>query len=198
MTPRVNPQFFEARDWALLDRALETAAVAHRAQTRKATGVPYLVHPYAVGMLLLEARCPTEVVIAGILHDVIEDTPVTLAQLRQQFGDEIAEIVAQCSEPDKSWPWEKRKQHTIDFLPTAPLTVKLVMAADKLHNVRSIVEEYHKIGKAVWERFNRGREQQAWYYRNVANSLIENLPNDFDKSLFVQLREEVEFLFSLE
>lgn len=194
---QIEKHFSIARDWTLLDRALETAAIAHRSQTRKATGVPYLVHPYAVGMLLLEARCPTEVVIAGILHDVIEDTAVTLAQLRRDFGDEIAEIVAQCSEPDKSWSWEKRKQHTIDFLPNAPVPVKLVMAADKLHNVRSIVEEHQKIGEAVWQRFNRGRDQQAWYYRGVTNSLTENLPEDLDKSLFVQLHQEVEFLFNL-
>lgn len=194
---QIEKQFSIARDWTLLDRALETAAIAHRSQTRKATEVPYLVHPYAVGMLLLEARCPTEVVIAGILHDVIEDTAVTLAQLRRDFGDEIAEIVAQCSEPDKSWPWEKRKQHTIDFLPTAPVAVKLVMAADKLHNVRSIVEEHQRIGNAVWQRFNRGRDQQAWYYRSVTNSLAENLPADLDKSLFVQLHQEVEYLFNL-
>lgn len=182
-------------DWAMIDRALATAAFAHRQQTRKSTDIPYIVHPCAVGLLLLDAGCATEVVVAGILHDVIEDTPVTLAALRRDFGATVAELVAQCSEPDKSLPWEKRKQHTITFLATAPAPVKLVVAADKLHNLRSIALEQHRLGEAVWQRFNRGREQQEWYYRRVTESLMQNLPVGCNTSLFEQLQREVAKVF---
>jgi len=182
-------------DWAMIDRALVTAALAHRQQTRKSTDIPYIVHPCAVGLLLLDAGCSTEVVVAGILHDVIEDTPVTLAGLRRDFGATVAELVAQCSEPDKSLPWEKRKQHTITFLATAPAPVKLVVAADKLHNLRSIALEQDRLGEAVWQRFNRGREQQEWYYRRVAESLMQNLPMGCNTSLFEQLQREVARVF---
>jgi len=179
----------------MIDRALVTAALAHRQQTRKSTDIPYIVHPCAVGLLLLDAGCSTEVVVAGILHDVIEDTPVTLAGLRRDFGATVAELVAQCSEPDKSLPWEKRKQHTITFLATAPAPVKLVVAADKLHNLRSIALEQDRLGEAVWQRFNRGREQQEWYYRRVAESLMQNLPMGCNTSLFEQLQREVARVF---
>ncbi|MDD2856601.1 MAG: HD domain-containing protein [Desulfuromonadaceae bacterium] len=118
-----------------LNLAIQIAANAHKDQLRKGTKTPYISHPYAVGMLLAQSGCSEDAVIAGILHDTVEDTALTLDDIRMQFGDKVAEIVAGCSEHDKELEWKERKQHTIDYLALASQEIKLVTCADKLHNV---------------------------------------------------------------
>ena len=176
-------------------RAMELAAVAHRHQTRKGTEIPYIVHPFSVAVLLLNAGCSHEIIAAGILHDVLEDTTVSYETLRQEMGREIAEIVRQCSEPDKSQPWETRKREKIEYLREAPLAVKLVTAADKIDNLRSIATDRQKVGESVWDRFRRGREQQEWYYREATTSLMHGLPQEADRAMFVELQRQVEMVF---
>jgi (p)ppGpp synthase/HD superfamily hydrolase len=155
----------------MIDRAIELAAEAHQGQVRKGTDIPYISHPYAVGMMLAASGCDEEVVAAGILHDTVEDTHVTLEQLREQFGERVASIVEGCSEPDKWQGWEERKQHTLAYLPTAPREIRLVSLADKLHNARSILADVHASGEGAWSRFKRGRAQQEWYYRGLVEAL---------------------------
>ncbi len=157
---------------SLLDAALAFAAVAHQGQRRKGTPVPYIVHPVGVMLVLMEAgETDAEVLAAALLHDTVEDAGITLAQLRQRFGDRVAEIVAGCSEPDKGAAWEVRKQHTVAYLRTAPRAVQLVAAADKLHNLRSLAADYVEVGEAVWRRFKRGRAAMDWYYHAIIDSL---------------------------
>jgi (p)ppGpp synthase/HD superfamily hydrolase len=157
---------------SLLDAALDFAAVAHQGQRRKGTAVPYIVHPVGVMLVLMQAgETDAEVLAAALLHDTMEDAGITLAELRQKFGERVAEIVAGCSEPDKRAAWEVRKQHTVAYLRTAPRAVQLVAAADKLHNLRSLVADYGEIGEALWQRFKRGRAAMAWYYHAVIDSL---------------------------
>jgi (p)ppGpp synthase/HD superfamily hydrolase len=157
----------------LIDHAIAFSAKAHDGQYRKATDVPYIYHPFAVGMILMQAGCSEEIIAAGILHDVVEDTDVSLEVLTIEFGQTIADIVAGCSEPDKSLPWKERKEHTIDYLKTAPFEIKVVAAADKLHNIRSIQEDQKLLGEDVWTRFNKGKEDQSWYYHELVKSLRE-------------------------
>jgi hypothetical protein len=156
-----------------VNKALEFSAKAHLAQMRKGTDIPYVTHPFAVGMILANAGCEEEVIISGILHDTVEDTDVALDDIRTLFGEEVAGIVAGCSEPDKDASWEDRKQHTLDELKDAPLAVKFVTCADKLHNVSSMIEEHKRLGDEVWKRFKRGKEDQGWYFRGLLNSLGE-------------------------
>jgi (p)ppGpp synthase/HD superfamily hydrolase len=155
----------------LIEKALQAAAEAHEGQYRKNTKVPYIAHPAAVGFILQKAGYNDELVAAGILHDTVEDTELTLEDIEQTFGTKVANIVAGCSEPDKSLSWEERKEHTIQYLKTASEEIRVVACADKLHNVRSIFDDVERDGETVWTRFKRGREQQGWYYRNVINSL---------------------------
>ena len=155
----------------MIDRAMEVAAKAHQGQVRKGTDVPYIAHPFSVGLILARAGCTDEVIAAGILHDTVEDTPLTLGEIRDDFGDTVADIVEGVSEPDKSLPWEDRKRHTIDAIDGASLDVLLVLSADKLHNVRTIASEYRRSGDKVWGRFKKGREAQAWYYASIADCL---------------------------
>ena len=173
-----------------VDLATEVAAKAHRDQVRKGTDVPYISHPCAVGLILAQAGCTEDVVAAGVLHDTVEDTPVTLRDIERDFGENVARLVAACSEPDKSGSWEDRKRHTLDLVGDAPLDVCMVVCADKLHNVRSILAERAVIGDRIWERFRRGKAQQAWYYRGLVASMEHHR-----RPLFCELREAVEALF---
>ncbi len=153
--------------------ALEFAVKAHGAvrQARKGTPFPYVIHPMRVAEILSRYGCGEDLVVAGLLHDVVEDTPVTIDQVDDEFGSEVARLVAGASEPDKSLSWEERKQHTLEWLREAPEDVLLVSAADKLDNVRSIRDDVAERGEEAWEIFNRPREQQGWYYTSLAEIL---------------------------
>lgn len=178
----------------LIDKALQVASMAHEGQYRKNTKIPYISHPVAVGMILQKAGYRDELIAAGILHDTVEDTDLELEDLEKEFGHGIAELVAGCSEPDKSLSWEDRKQHTIEFLKTAPEEIRVVATADKLHNIRSIRLDADLSGEQVWSRFRRGKEQQEWYYRNV----IESLGYATKFPLLEELKNEVDQLFKKE
>jgi len=174
-------------------KALDLAAKAHVTQLRKGTDTPYISHPTAVGMILSHYGCSASVVSAGILHDTVEDGGASLDEIAKIFGSEVAGIVEGCSEPDKSASWISRKLHTIEYLRTAPKNVKLAAAADKLHNVTSMLTDYQEHGEALWGRFKRGREDQEWYYRGVVESLGSD---DFNKHpLFVDLNLAVGRMF---
>jgi hypothetical protein len=178
---------------ANINKALELSAKAHLKQIRKGTDIPYITHPYAVGMILLNAGCPEEIVIAGILHDTVEDTVVTLDDIKTAFGEEVASIVAACSEPDKDLDWEERKQHTIDELKNAPVGIQYVACADKLHNISTMIDEHERIGDEVWKRFKRGKDQQGWYYRGLLGSL-SNGPIGYEP-IYREFKLAVESLF---
>ncbi len=181
---------------SLLEKALRMAACAHRNQTRKGSDTPYIYHPFAVGLLLQKYGYPTEWIIAGLLHDTVEDTGMSLEELRREFGAEIAGLVESCSEPDHhTLPWHERKAHTVAFLRTAPHPVKVITCADKLHNLSSILYDIHLIGDSIWQRFNTGREQQEWYYRAIDSSLRDNLELTARRDIFDAYSRTVEEIF---
>ncbi|SOC11164.1 HD domain-containing protein [Ureibacillus xyleni] len=176
----------------IIEKAINFAAKAHDGQMRKSTNVPYITHPFAVGMLLQQLNCSEEVIAAGILHDTIEDTEATYEQLVQEFGEKIANFVQAASEHDKSLPWEERKQHTIHSLASASLEEIQIIIADKLHNLRSIREELESQGDVVWSRFNRGKAQQHWYYSSIVKAVLHRKE---EYQLIEQLEEEVQAVF---
>ena len=155
-----------------IEEAIEVAAEAHQGQYRKGTRTPYITHPYAVGLILMDAGCPEALIIAGILHDTVEDTDLTLEFIHERFGAYIADIVDGCSE-NKTLRWRARKTERIEALRNASPEVCTVTCADKLHNLRTIISEYDVIGDAIWERFHGGVDDQAWYYHSVLNSISE-------------------------
>ena len=134
----------------LVEKSIVFAAKAHREQNRKGTDIPYITHPFAVGMLLQKAKCSEEVIAAGILHDTLEDTATYYEDLTENFGVRVADLVVAASEHDKSLPWEERKQHTIDSLKDASREEIQVIVADKLHNLRSIHKDYLANGEIIW------------------------------------------------
>jgi CYTH domain-containing protein len=179
----------------VIDLAIEVAARAHANQVRKGTDIPYITHPFAVALLLCQAGCSEELIMAGILHDTTEDTAMTVEQIREKCGDRVAKLVQACAEPDKSLPWEERKRHTLEDLKKAPIDVKWVACADKLHNIRTIAADYKKVGDEVWKRFNRGREQQEWYYGGLLESLADSSCDRSYATFFARFKGEVEALF---
>lgn len=178
-----------------IERARDFAAKAHAHQRRKSTRIPYIEHPLAVARMLEEVGATAETVIAGLLHDTTEDCGVTLDEIRKEFGESVASIVAGASEPDRSLPWEKRKAHTIQALRTVPLEPALVSAADKIDNLRSIARDLGAMGHEIWDRFNRGREKQEWYYRGILESLRENASGIASHPLVRILEDEISRVF---
>ena len=151
------------------EKVLAFATKAHEGQMRKSTGTPMIQHPIRVAKTLEEAGFAPEVVYAGFLHDVAEDTIYTLEDIAQEFGQKVADIVAGNTE-DKTKSWEERKQHTIDWIKEAPLEIKALIVADKLDNLRSLVEDYQTVGDELWTHFKRGKEKQKWYFTSVAEN----------------------------
>ncbi len=176
-------------------RAIEFATRAHRGKYRKGTRIPYIVHPLGVARILIEHGCPGRMVIAGILHDTVEDTPVTPGAIERRFGERIAFIVKGVSEPNQDDTWENRKNHTIEFLKKASTDILLVSMADKLDNIRAIREDYIKQGEKIWARFRRPRKQQKWYYQSLVTVFKERAVEEPLVSLFRSFRREVRKVF---
>ncbi len=152
-----------------LERALRWAVVGHAGQTRKGSGIPYFQHVAAVALILERAGFDEDVVIAGLLHDIVEDTDATFEEVEERFGPAVARIVGACSETKldaggRKRPWIDRKRDHIAAIPTAGPSARAVMLADKLHNLTSIEVDLSE-GRPVWSKFNADRDQVFWYYR---------------------------------
>jgi (p)ppGpp synthase/HD superfamily hydrolase len=162
-TPKLSERF---------DEALTYASDLHRTQTRKGGDIPYIGHLLSVASLIIEGGGTETQAIAGLLHDAVEDqggAPV-LADIREKFGDDVATIVAECSDTDvvPKPPWKKRKQDYIDHLGDASEATILVSLADKLDNARAILRDYRIDGPDLWQRFSvHDPQQHLWYYRSL-------------------------------
>lgn len=147
-------------------------AQKHTGQTRKQTEIPYIAHLMSVASLVLEAGGDEDQAIAALLHDVVEDCggKPMLEEVRRMFGPRVAHIVEGCSDADTDPkpPWRERKEQYLAHLPEADGDVRLVSAADKVHNAREILKDYLEHGAAVWRRFKGKRSGTLWYYRALA------------------------------
>ncbi|EDX73338.1 HD domain protein [Coleofasciculus chthonoplastes PCC 7420] len=154
--------------------ALTFATELHANQTRKGNGVPYIAHLLAVSSIALEYGANEEEAIAALLHDAIEDQggAATREEIRRRFGDTITEIVDGCTDADTTPkpPWRQRKEAYIAHIPTASASVRLVSAADKLHNAWSILKDYRILGDNLWQRFHGGKDGTLWYYRALIDA----------------------------
>jgi (p)ppGpp synthase/HD superfamily hydrolase len=173
---------------------------------RKGTKILYVVHPIGVMNLLLKEQFENpsiteEVIVAGILHDTVEDTDATLDEIEHNFGSRVRDLVFQESEleelkndPDKKKTWRPRKEHTIDHLKVADKGAKLATCADKLDNLRCMVEDYMFIGEDLWKKFNAPKLDIEWYYRSVLKSLSEGESIE-DSKLYRLFEKEVKEFF---
>lgn len=149
------------------DDALVYASRIHREQIRKGSGVPYIAHLLGVASLALEA---------GATED--QGGPARLADIRERYGDDVAEIVGHCTDADvePKPPWRPRKEAYIASLANKPETSLLVSLADKTHNIGTILADLASSGNSVWDRFTGKKDGTLWYYAALAESFQTKLP----------------------
>lgn len=162
-----------------LDRALAVSATAHRHQERKGSQVPYIIHPVHVAILLMRHDFPEEVIVAALLHDVVEDTTVTVEELARDFGPEVARLVAAVSEQKlegtELLPWRHRKEAQLAHLKSADRHIAAIKTADALHNLRATLSDLHRQGNQVWQRFRGSQTEHLWYYESLSEVLKSKL-----------------------
>lgn len=155
-------------DTPIQKSALRFAKECHNEQVRKGTQIPYINHCMEVSRILHKNGYSEDIVIAGLLHDTVEDTEATLEDLRIGFGEEVSNLVNYVSEdklPELSWT--ERKVRYIKKLTDAPEGAVVISAADKLHNITETFEQWLKVGDAVFLKFNAGKKEQQWFYRSL-------------------------------
>lgn len=188
-------------DTELLDRAIIFAVKAHHNTERRGKGFPYIVHPMEAVEIVATMTTDQDLLAAAALHDTVEDTEVTVEQIRQEFGDRIASLVHAESDQlngevftggaNEEETWHARKQAAIDRLAAAPHDAKIVALGDKLSNMRAIWRDYQTKGDELWKIFHvKDKASHEWHYRGLAASLSE-LKGTFAYEEFVRLINEV-------
>ena len=183
-------------DTELMDRAIVFAVKAHHNTERRGKGFPYIIHPLEAVEIVATMTTDQELLAAAALHDTIEDTDVTVEQIRAQFGDRIAELVHSESDQftegvSEEDSWHDRKQAAIDRLAAASHDAKIVALGDKLSNMRAIWRDYQVKGDALRSIFHvKDKASHEWHYRGLATSLSD-LSDTFAYREFLRLIDEV-------
>ena len=187
-------------DTELVDRAIKFAVDAHHNTERRGKGFPYIVHPMEAMEIVATITPDPELLAAAALHDTVEDTDVTIEQIREAFGDRVAELVHAESDQlngelyngaNETETWHARKQAAIDRLAAAPHDAKIVAMGDKLSNMRAIWRDYQVKGDELWNIFHvKDKASHEWHYRGLAASLSE-LSDTFAYQEFIRLIDEV-------
>lgn len=183
-------------DTDLLDRAIIFAVKAHHNTERRGKGFPYIVHPMEAVEIVATITPDQELLAAAALHDTVEDTDVTVEQLRAEFGERIASLVASESDEmpegvSEEDSWHDRKQAAINRLAAVSHDAKIVALGDKLSNMRAIARDYKVKGDALWSIFHvKDKASHEWHYRGLASSLSE-LSDTFAYQELVRLIDEV-------
>ena len=159
------------------EEALRYAFIIHAGQVRKDTNIPYFAHLLGVTSIALEHGASEDEAIGALLHDAGEDAggDGRIADVRFRFGDAVADIVQGCTDAVTipKPPWRTRKEAYIAHVRHASASVRLVSAADKLHNARAILRDYRSMGDELWTRFNGGKDGTLWYYRAIVGAFQE-------------------------
>ncbi|MFA6130855.1 MAG: HD domain-containing protein [Patescibacteria group bacterium] len=176
-------------------RAIEFAIQVHeidQKQKRKGKNIPYIVHPLTVGLILAKAGAPDHVIVAGILHDVVEDSipekKVTLELVREQFGPSVADMVRDVTEEDKSLSWQERKLQARKHIATMELPSLWVKTGDVVSNLSEILSDYKKDGDVMFQRFNAPKEAVIENYRALLDSMLLRWGEDSENPLVMDLR----------
>lgn len=172
-----------------IERAVELASICHDGQLRKnpMKRIPYIGHAVAVGMMLVHFGYPEDVVVAGLLHDTVEDTDLELDAIRREFGDDVADLVEDCSERDKSLPWAERKRRYIEHMKTASGEAQAISCCDKIHNMRSVVG-IARSGADPWQILEHGKEAQIDRHARLLEIFRGSLPVDMVRAYEEALR----------
>lgn len=205
----------------MITKIIEFALKAHDGQPRKGTEIPYIVHPIETAVILAQNGASQAVILAGILHDILEDTLETEESILGIFSEgnaekqHILEIVCAVTEPlkleakRKKIPissekdsWRERKEHTISYVKAlsgdeSKKDILLVICADKVSNIRAMVHDYEELlrkgnhGMGLFDRFNAPYQDQKWYYE----SLVERLKDLEEFQMYQEFKQQVSYLF---
>ena len=164
----------------LFEEAIRFANEAHSGMYRKGNKTPYILHPMEAAVIAGSMTDSIEVITAALLHDTVEDTDVTIEQIREKFGSRIAELVESETENKREElppgeTWQVRKEESLEVLRnTDDIGVKILWLSDKLANMRSFYRKHEKYGDALWKEFNqKDKDKQFWYYNTIADLLID-------------------------
>lgn len=175
-----------------IEDALVLAAQAHQAQQRKVNGEPYITHPIHVAFILLKCGYDENIIIASILHDVVEDSHIELTQIERRFGNEVKEIVYNLSEEkyDQHGPieWEIRKSKLLQLLIKSDNRVAVVRSADLLHNASTLLFDLNKYGSTIWKNFNSSSTKIVGHYRSMFEIVREK---DIPQSIVSELESVI-------
>lgn len=165
-----------------IEQAIRAAAVLHKDQLRKgAAPLPYVTHLYAVATIVGDYTDNEDTIIGALLHDTIEDTDYTADELKEDFGDNVKKIVIALSEPKRTkankMTWKEQKTVYAEQLKTAPVATLTIVAADKIHNMRTIVEEYFDDYTRFLKDFPGSLDDRALIYQDISNVLNSRLKN---------------------
>lgn len=178
---------------SLFDKAVKFATEAHRGTERRGKGYPYIIHPMEAAAIVATMTNDQEMLAAAVLHDTVEDTDVTIEQIRELFGDRVAELVQHETAPlDDSLTWREKKTAQLKQLAEAPRDSKIVALGDKFSNMSGIALDYRQLGDEVWKRFHapNGKSDVEWYYRSLADAMSE-LSETLVYQEYVKLLKEV-------
>lgn len=181
----------------LFTEALIFATELHANQKRKILDIPYIAHLLGVASLVLEYGGNEEEAIAALLHDALEDQggEKTRQEILKRFGEKITQIIDGCSEIyEKPKPsWQRRKEIYIKNISTASPSVRLVSAADKIYNIRSLIKDYRLLGEEIWSHFQTGKEGTSWYYQELIKAFSQSEITPIIEEL-IRLQKELENL----
>ena len=162
----------------LLEEAIIYATIMHQGKTRKLNKIPYIFHPLEVAQILATITDDEEIITAGILHDIVEDTDGSMEEIESRFGKRVAMLVGSESEKkypgeDKSLTWQRRKEDSILVLKNSTdIGVKMLWLGDKLANIRSLARAYSELGEEMWKSLNQTDSQKhRWYYQSIAETV---------------------------
>ncbi len=160
-----------------IEKAIKRASEIHDGKRRKIEhNLPYISHLFSVAVILSTFADDEDLLVAGLLHNSLEGTSYTMDELSYEFGSIVAKTVEQVTEiPEKEAPWKERKLKYLEGLKSADARALMVAAADKLHNLRGIIEDYKKHGGAVFEKFSATASEELWVFTSVLEILEERL-----------------------
>lgn len=184
-------------DTTFVDKAIKFAVDAHANTERRGKGFPYVIHVLEAMEIVASMSNDPELLAAAALHDTVEDTEVTVEEIKSGFGEKVANLVKAESDVidssvSETESWRSRKQAAIDRLSSASLEAKMVALGDKLSNMRAIARDYKKSGDKLWEIFHApgGKSDHEWHYRGLAKALSD-LEGTDAYAEFISLIDEV-------
>lgn len=166
-------------------RAIKFAAKTHnhyQQQKRKGKEIPYITHPLTVGIILSQAGASEDVVVAGILHDTVEDSAnhrkVTPEMLAERFGEGAADLVMSVTETDKGLSWERRKAQALEHVGHFSLDSLLVKSADVLSNVTELIDDHARYDDEVFARFHASKEATIENQVKLVGAILDRWPEN--------------------